>query len=193
MPNGSNNNPATDKNSKVILGFNSKQRIKIYLWGTLGLFLAAIISTWAYLRPERWYSYTDKTSIQKSAKDVELGYVAWEKAEPAEGMGANPMNAKETSSADGAHMVYSSGINNSNLFLRIWNGKEWGDPRSMRALNSNFTRYLLPYAKQKKVNFYSSVVIELVDKVVMIFGSLNGMAQNTHGSYPNTKSEYSIR
>ena len=79
MPDGSNNNPSTDKSSKVILGLDSKQRIKIYLWGTLGLFLAAIILTWAYLRPERWYSYTDKTSIQKSAKDVELGYVAWER------------------------------------------------------------------------------------------------------------------
>ena len=96
MPDGSNNNPSTDKNSKVILGLDSKQRIKIYLWGTLGLFLAAIILTWAYLRPERWYSYTDKTSIQKSAKDVELGYVAWEKAQPAEGMGANPINVKYT-------------------------------------------------------------------------------------------------
>ena len=133
MPDGSNNNPSTDKSSKVILGLDSKQRIKIYLWGTLGLFLAAIILTWAYLRPERWYSYTDKTSIQKSAKDVELGYVAWEKAQPAEGMGSNPINVKETSiSADGAHMVYSSGINNSNLFLRIWNGKEWGEPRSQQ-------------------------------------------------------------
>ena len=76
MPNGSNNNPATDKNSKVILGLDSKQRIKIYLWGTLGLFLAAIILTWAYLRPERWYSYTDKTSIQKSAKD-QLMVLTW--------------------------------------------------------------------------------------------------------------------
>ncbi len=159
MPNGSNNNPATDKNSKVILGLDSKQRIKIYLWGTLGLFLAAIILTWAYLRPERWYSYTDKTSIQKSAKDVELGYVAWEKAEPAEGMGANPINVKETSiSADGAHMVYSSGINNSNLFLRIWNGKEWGEPRSMRALNSNFNERSpsLCQTKEGKFLFFSS-------------------------------------
>ena len=87
--------------------------------GNIRAFFAAIILTWVYLRPERWYSYTDKTSIQKSAKDVELGYVAWEKAQPAEGMGANPMNVKETSiSADGAHMVYSSGIDNSNLFLK---------------------------------------------------------------------------
>ena len=31
MPDGSNNNPSTDKNSKVILGLDSKQRNKNYL------------------------------------------------------------------------------------------------------------------------------------------------------------------
>ena len=74
-------------------------------------------------------------------------------------MGANPINVKETSiSADGAHMVYSSGINNSNLFLRIWNGKEWGEPRSMRALNSNFNERSpsLCQTKEGKFLFFSS-------------------------------------
>ena len=72
-------------------------------------------------------------------------------------------------------MVYSSGINNSICFLEFGMVKN-GRTRSMRALNSNFNERSPSYAN-KRGNFLFFVVIELEDKVVMIFGSLNGTAQ----------------
>ena len=96
---------------------------------------------------------------------MELGYVAGEKAQLLREWGLTLINVKETSiSADGAHMVYSSGNDNSNLFLRIWNGKEW-ESRDART-NSNFNEISpsLCQTKEGKFLFFSSDRLE--DKVV---------------------------
>ena len=70
----------TNADPSQILGLTRKQRIKIYFWGAIALLIGALLLSWLYLRPDKWYTYTDKTIIQKSAKDVNLGYVTWEKS-----------------------------------------------------------------------------------------------------------------
>ena len=123
-----------------ILGVTRQQRFRAYFW--LGVALVAGFLIWAlvYLRPDRWYTYTDGTFSQV-ARDVELGYVLWEKAEPA-GSGFAPEDDIGTPviSSNGARMIYSAGEKdgNANLFLREWDGSNWQDPRPMRALNSAF-------------------------------------------------------
>ena len=93
-----------------ILGLTRKQRIKIYFWGAIALLIGALLLSWLYLRPDRWYTYTDKTIIQKSAKDVNLGYVTWEKSELEDSnfLGSGTI-IQPSISSDGAHMVYLSG------------------------------------------------------------------------------------
>lgn len=149
----------SQEESEVILGMTRKQRFKIYAWGALALVLGATLLTWLYLRPERWYSYTDKITIQKSAKDVEPGYVTWEQSESVESLilGGGVV-AQPSISSDGGHMVYSSGEGNANLFLRVWDGNTWGEPRPMRALNSNFneTSPALFQTKSGRLLFFTS-------------------------------------
>ena len=123
-----------------ILGVTRKQRFRAYFW--LGTTLVVGFLLWAlvYLRPDRWYTYTDG-AFSQAARDVELGYVLWEEAEQA-GDGFAPEDDIGTPviSSNGARMIYSSGEKdgNANLFLREWDGSTWQDPRPMSALNSAF-------------------------------------------------------
>ena len=116
----------TNADPSQILGLTRKQRIKIYFWGAIALIIGAFFLSWLYLRPDKWYTYTDKTIIQKSATDVDLGYVTWEKSKLEDNnfIGRDAIMQPSISS-DGAHMVYLSGEKNSDLFIRIWDGKKW--------------------------------------------------------------------
>jgi hypothetical protein len=122
-------------------GLDRRRRFKIYRWSALLLLVGA--AGWAlwYLRPERWYSYTDQVAFEQVARDVKPGFVLWEKAEPAgEGIAPDEAIGQPTISSDGTRMVYVAGEaeGNANLFLRRWDGTTWGTPRPMRALNSSF-------------------------------------------------------
>lgn len=92
-----------------ILGVTRKQRFRAYFW--LGTTLVVGFLLWAlvYLRPDRWYTYTDG-AFSQAARDVELGYVLWEEAEQA-GDGFAPEDDIGTPviSSNGARMIYSSG------------------------------------------------------------------------------------
>ena len=141
MPSSKPTDPDPKETSGVILGLTKKRRYKIYAWGALLLILSAIILTWSYLRPERWYTYTDQVAFEQVAQDVQPGYVVWDPAQAVtEMIGAEDMIGQPAISSDGARMVYSvaNEEDNSNIFLRIWDGNNWGEPRPMRALNSQF-------------------------------------------------------
>lgn len=126
---------------KAWLGLDRRRRFKIYRWSALLLLVGAAGSALWYLRPERWYSYTDQVAFEQVARDVKPGFVLWEKAEPAaEGIAPDEAIGQPTISSDGTRMVYVAGEaeGNANLFLRRWDGTTWGEPRPMRALNSGF-------------------------------------------------------
>jgi hypothetical protein len=81
MPSSKPTDPDPKETSGVILGLTKKRRYKIYAWGALLLILSAIILTWSYLRPERWYTYTDQVAFEQVAQDVQPGYVVWDPAQ----------------------------------------------------------------------------------------------------------------
>ena len=126
---------------RIIFGLPRKTRYRIYGWGALVIVLGAIVWSLSYLRPWRWHTYTDKISVEKVAVDVDPGYVLWDKAQPLDaGITQENYIDQTVISSDGVRMVYvgNEDGNDSNLFLRLWDGNEWGEPRPMRALNSKF-------------------------------------------------------
>lgn len=126
---------------KAFLGLTRARRCRIYAWSAVALLLAGVAWTWWYLRPERWYKYTDQVAFEQIARDVQPGYVLWETATPAgEGIGPADDIHQPTISSDGTRMIYTTGAANgdANLFLRVWDGSIWGAQRPMRALNSKF-------------------------------------------------------
>ncbi|MBT6463445.1 MAG: hypothetical protein HOK49_12990 [Opitutae bacterium] len=127
--------------SKTLFGLKRKVRYKIYAWLAIAIVLVGLIWSIVYLLPWRWYKYTDKIAVEKVARDVDLGYVVWENSEAiSEGLQEENYIDQTEISSDGTRMIYATGgtEGNSNLFLRRWDGNNWGDPRPMRALNSNF-------------------------------------------------------
>jgi hypothetical protein len=132
-----------------------RKRFRFYRWSALILLLAGVVWTWSYLRPERWYKFTDQVSFEQVAKDVELGFVLWE---PAELVGEGEDVSQPAISSDGARMVYASvgPEGDSNLFLRLWDGSSWGEARPMRALNSNFQETSPALSGDGKLLFFSS-------------------------------------
>ena len=130
-----------ESEERRLFGLSRELRYKIYAWGALAIVVGAIIWSISYLQPWRWHKYTDKISVEKVAMDVEPGYVLWDKAEAVDaGIKEENYIDQTVISSDGARMVYVSDVdgNNSNLFLRLWDGNNWGEPRPMRALNSKF-------------------------------------------------------
>ncbi|MBT4667427.1 MAG: hypothetical protein HOB63_13010, partial [Opitutae bacterium] len=141
MPEAKTDGAKVVEEAKPFLGFTRRRRYKIYAWGALAIVLAAAIWSLSYLEPWRWHKYTDSIAVEKVARDVEPGYVLWEKAEAVSEVNASGDYIDQTViSSDGSRMVYASDVdgNNSNLFLRLWDGNNWGESRPMRALNSKF-------------------------------------------------------
>lgn len=141
MPEAKIDGDQVEEEAKPFLGLTRRRRYKIYAWGALAIVLAAAIWSLSYLEPWRWHKYTDSIAVEKVARDVEPGYVLWEKAESVSEVNASGDYIDQTViSSDGSRMVYASDVdgNNSNLFLRLWDGNNWGESRPMRALNSKF-------------------------------------------------------
>jgi len=131
-----------EEETKAWLGLTRQRRYKIYAWGALAIVVGAVLASVWYLRPWRWHTYTDEIKVKQVARDVDPGYVLWDEAEAVTEVNAtdNYVNQMVISS-DGARMIYAGNNregNNSNLFLRLWDGNNWGEPRPMRALNSKF-------------------------------------------------------
>ena len=128
--------------TKAWLGLTKSRRYKIYAWGALCLAVGTILFSIWHLQPWRWYTYTDDIRIKQVAKDVDPGYVLWEEAESVGETNASQDFIDQTViSSDGARMVYAGKTgegNDTNLFLRLWDGSSWGESKPMRALNSNF-------------------------------------------------------
>ncbi len=153
--------PSTEPGNgrKAFLGLTRGRRYQIYAWSALALVLAGAAYTWWYLRPDRWYKYTDQVAFEQVARDVKLGYVLWEPAAPAgEGIAAGDDIRQPAISSDGARMVYSSGgaSGDANLFLRTWDGTDWSAPRPMRALNSKFNETATAFSGDGKLLFFVS-------------------------------------
>lgn len=134
--------PSEDESEdRIILGVTRKQRYRFYLWSGILIVIGFLLWALIYLKPHRWYTYTDQIAFEQRARDVDLGFVLWEAAEEA-GSGFSTTDTVGTPaiSSNGARMIYSAGEDegNANLFLREWNGKDWSKGRPMRALNSAF-------------------------------------------------------
>ncbi|MFP6900236.1 MAG: hypothetical protein VCA36_04800 [Opitutales bacterium] len=141
MPEEDTVDDETEEEAEAWLGLTRKRRYKIYAWGALAIVVGAIIWSISYLRPWRWHTYTDEVSVKKVALDVDPGFILWDKAEALNEVNATDSYIDQTViSSDGTRMVYASSIdgNNTNLFLRLWDGNNWGERRPMRALNSKF-------------------------------------------------------
>lgn len=144
---------------KALFGLDRRCRFKIYGWATVLLIVGAVGWSMWYLRPERWFTYTDQVAFEQVARDVKPGFVLWEKAEPAgEGIGLNEAIGQPTISSDGTRMVYVGGEadGDANLFLRRWDGTTWGEPRPMRALNSEFHETSPALSGDGSLLFFSS-------------------------------------
>ncbi len=151
--------PDPKETSRVLLGLTKKRRYKIYAWSALLLVLSVIVLTWFYLRPERWYTYTDQVAFEQVARDVKPGYVVWDPAQAVtEVIGVEGIIGQPAISSDGARMVYAvtSGDDNSNIFLRIWDGNNWGEPQPMRALNSQFNETTPTLSGNAELLFFTS-------------------------------------
>ena len=151
--------PDPKETSGSVLGLRKKRRYKIYAWGALILILSAVVLTGLYLRPDRWYTYTDQVAFEQVAQDVKPGYVVWDPAQAVtELIGAEDMIGQPAVSSDGARMVYAvkSGKDNSNIFLRIWDGVNWQEPRPMRALNSQFNETTPTLSGNGELLFFTS-------------------------------------
>jgi hypothetical protein len=136
-----------------------RKRFRFYRWCALLLLVAGAVWTWNYLRPERWYKFTDQVSFEQIAKDVELGFVLWEPAElVVDGIDEGKDVSQPAISSDGARMVYASmgPEGDSDLFLRLWDGSSWGEARPMRALNSKFQETAPALSGDGKLLFFSS-------------------------------------
>ena len=145
--------------SGSVLGLTKKRRYKIYAWGALVLLLSAVVLTGLYLRPDRWYTYTDQVAFEQVAQDVKPGYVVWDPAQAVtELIGAKDMIGQPAISSDGVRMVYAvkNGEDNSNIFLRIWDGVNWQEPRPMRALNSQFNETTPTLSGNGELLFFTS-------------------------------------
>ena len=132
----------TEEEAKAWLGLTRRRRYKIYAWGSLCLAVGAVIVMILYLRPWRWHTYTDDIKIKQVARDVDPGYVLWEEAESLGESNVSEGFINQTViSSDGARMVYvgrNQDGNDDDLFLRLWDGTKWRQPKPMRALNSKF-------------------------------------------------------
>ncbi|HAA87833.1 MAG TPA: hypothetical protein DCE22_06210 [Verrucomicrobiales bacterium] len=151
--------PDPKETSGGVLGLTKKRRYKIYAWGALVLLLSAVVLTGLYLRPDRWYTYTDQVAFEQVAQDVKPGYVVWDPAQAVtELIGAEGMIGQPAISSDGARMVYAvkNGEDNSNIFLRIWDGVNWQEPRPMRALNSQFNETTPTLSGNGELLFFTS-------------------------------------
>ncbi len=151
--------PDPKETSGSVLGLRKKRRYKIYAWGALILLLSAVVLTGLYLRPDRWYTYTDQVAFEQVAQDVKPGYVVWDPAQAVtELIGAKDMIGQPAISSDGARMVYAvkNGEDNSNIFLRIWDGVNWQEPRPMRALNSQFNETTPTLSGNGELLFFTS-------------------------------------
>ena len=151
--------PDPKETSGSVLGLRKKRRYKIYAWGALILLLSAVVLTGLYLRPDRWYTYTDQVAFEQVAQDVKPGYVVWDPAQAVtELIGVKDMIGQPAISSDGARMVYAvkNGEDNSNIFLRIWDGVNWQEPRPMRALNSQFNETTPTLSGNGELLFFTS-------------------------------------
>jgi len=127
--------------AKTLLGLTRKQRLRVYRWSALLGVVAALVWAFVYLQPHRWYTYTDVVSFEQVSRDVKVGYVLWEPAEPLDEMLPGDQQVLDpTVSSDGARMVYAAAGKDGtmDLYLRRWDGKAWSEPRPMRALSSKF-------------------------------------------------------
>ena len=132
---------AQKKQKGPLLGLTRRRRIWIYLWSALALVVGFLVWVWLYLQPSSWYTYTDHVSFERVAREVKLGRVVWEPAAAeAGGLGTEENIGQAAISSDGTRMVYATGKEdeNSDLFVRLWDGTNWDAPRPMRALNSIF-------------------------------------------------------
>jgi hypothetical protein len=138
--------------STTILGIARATRFKVYAWSTLLLIIAAGTWSWFYLRPDRWYTFTDEVAFRQAAADVELGYVVWESSTPmgrnveGQGIGTDDAISEPAISSDNVHMVFvaqntksdNDDKSHTDFFVRRFDGVSWGVARPMRALNSEF-------------------------------------------------------
>ena len=147
-------NSVPDPVERTFLGLTRKKRFRIYRWTALALVLGFGIWAWIYLQPSRWYKYTDQVAFEQSASDVKLGHVVWEPAKPS---GGDEMREVSVS-ANGGRMVYSAGRDkgDANLFVRTWDGREWKNPKPMRALNSAFHESTPALSGDGKYLFFAS-------------------------------------
>jgi Tol biopolymer transport system component len=149
-----------DQRERVILGLTRKQRFRIYLGGAIALTLVFLVWSVVYLNFSRWYTYTDQVAFEQVARDVDLGYVVWE---PAEQAGSGFQNGEHVGtpviSSNGARMIYSAGRDDgdANLFLREWDGRDWGKPRPLRALNSAFHEVAPSLSGDGELLYFTSV------------------------------------
>lgn len=149
----------TEAQRKPFLGLTRKRRYRIYAWSAVGLVVAGLIWSWFYLRPERWYKYTDQVAFEQVARDVKPGYVLWEKATPTgEGIAPADEIRQPTISSDETRMIYTTGPagGDANLFLRVWDGSNWGAPRPLRALNSKFHETAPALSGDGKLLYFAS-------------------------------------
>ncbi|NIP92439.1 MAG: hypothetical protein GWO24_02765, partial [Akkermansiaceae bacterium] len=133
--------PGEGKDHRVILGVSRRLRFRIYLWSAVAFVVGFLVWALVYLQPQRWYKYTDQVAFEQVGRDVKLGFVLWDEAEPVDsGFSREEEVGQPVISSDGARMIHVSGEadGNANLFLRLWDGTHWGEARAMRALNSSF-------------------------------------------------------
>lgn len=134
-----------------------KERIVI----TLVVLGVSLFLGWlyCYLRPDTWHYYTDESTFRHLAKDVDPRFVLWEESRVLPGtFNTASEESAPVVSPDGAHMVFTRGLSesNANLFVSKWDGKAWGRPGPMRALNSKFNEVDPSFSKDGKFLYFAT-------------------------------------
>lgn len=124
-----------------VAGFLRRRRQTIVLALILALLAGFILWSLAVLKPTRWRSYTDDIGLRREAVDVTPRPAVWESSRVVPASFNVPGEAQHVAlSPDGMKMVFVRGMagGNADLFMARWNGRQWGEPEPLRALNSLF-------------------------------------------------------
>lgn len=124
-----------------LMGLRRRQRYRLYAWLAAVIVLGFGVWMLTQLKPHRWHKYTDVVSFEQVARDVKVGFVLWEPAQPvAAGLLPKDVLSEPALSSDGTRLVYArpGKDGTGDLFLRRWDGTRWSAPLPLRAINSNF-------------------------------------------------------
>jgi hypothetical protein len=126
-----------------------------------GCMLVCALVAWmyAYLRPDTWRYHTDEIGLRRLARAARPRLVLWDTPAPAPGPACEiGALARPALSPDGATLVFArpGAAGRADLFRSRWDGRAWGAPEPLRALNSPFNEDGPCFSADGRCLYYST-------------------------------------